>query len=126
MHRFVLLLLAASLAGLSAAGVSRSSQSVRCPRRALPLTANSIAPASRVALAREKASARPQVTAAMLARLAGARGDTAKLDCGKRVWQRTVVVFIDLRAYHPSASLSERVSLVSRLPSGYRVWLIEH
>jgi hypothetical protein len=36
------------------------------------------------------------------------------------------VVYIDLRAYHPSASLSQRVSFVSRFGGGYRVWEIVH
>jgi hypothetical protein len=50
----------------------------------------------------------------------------AKRECGVRVWRRTIVVYIDLRAFHPSASLSERVSYVSRFRTGYRVWEIVH
>jgi hypothetical protein len=37
-----------------------------------------------------------------------------------------VVVYITLRAFFPSASLSERVSFVSRFRTGYRVWEIAH
>ena len=37
---------------------------------------------------------------------------------GRRVWHRTVAVAIDLRRYHPSASLCERVSLVARTRNG--------
>ena len=48
----------------------------------------------------------------------------AKAECGARVWRRTVVVYITLRAFLPSASLSERVSFVSRFRTGYRVWQI--
>jgi len=49
-----------------------------------------------------------------------------KLECGARVWRRTVVVYITLRGFLPSASLSERVSFVSRFRTGYRVWEIAH
>ena len=109
----------------SAAGATRHSSSLRCPRTALPLTVNSIAPASRVALARESPKSRPQVTGADFASTDLQRGGTAKRQCGKRAWQRTVVVYIDLRAYS-SPSLSERVSFVSRFRGGYRVWEIVH
>jgi hypothetical protein len=50
----------------------------------------------------------------------------AKTECGTQVWRRTVVVYITLRAFLPSASLSERVSFVSRFRNGYRVWQIVH
>jgi hypothetical protein len=114
---------ALTVAGADAA--PRAHQSI-CPRSALPLTANSIAPASDAALAREKPSSRPQVTGASFARTDLQRGATAKFECGSRIWRRTVVVYIDLRAFHPSASLSERVSFVSRFRTGYRVWEILH
>jgi len=102
------------------------SRAVRCPSSALPLAANSIAPASQAALAREKPSSRPQVTGVMSASNDSRRGTLAKVECGARVWRRTIVVYIDLRALHPSASLSERVSFVSRFGAGYRVWQIVH
>jgi hypothetical protein len=115
--------MALTVAGATAAPRSRT---VTCPGTALPLTANSIAPASRAALAQEKPSSRPQVTGASFARTDLQRGAMAKAECGNRVWRRTVVVYIDLRAFHPSASLSERVSFVSRFRTGYRVWQIVH
>jgi hypothetical protein len=37
-----------------------------------------------------------------------------------------VVVQLDLRALHPSASLSERVDFVSRFRGGWRVWEVAH
>ncbi len=40
--------------------------------------------------------------------------------------RRTVVVYITLRAMLPSASLSQRVSFVSRFRTGWRVWEIAH
>ena len=120
------LILLLPLAVASGAGATRHSSSVACPGAALPLTTNSIAPASRVALARETPKSRPQVTGADFASTDRQRGGTAKTQCGKRAWQRTVVVYIDLRAYQPSASLSQRVSFVSRFGGGYRVWEIVH
>lgn len=113
---------------LSVAGASAAPQSRRfsCPRSMLPLTANSIAPAAHAAFAREKPSSRPQVTGAISAPTDVQRGAIARSECGGRVWRRTVVVYITLRALLPSASLSERVSFVSRFRTGYRVWQIVH
>jgi hypothetical protein len=54
------------------------------------------------------------------------RGPQAKYECGTRVWQRTVVVYITLRAFLPSASLSEKVFFVGRFKHGYRVWQVVH
>jgi hypothetical protein len=110
----------------SAGAVQQRAGATACPRAALPLTANSIAPASRVALAREKPSARPQVTGAVFARTDTNRGPQAGKLCGAKARARTVVVYIDLRAFHPSASLSERVSFVARFRNGYRVWAVAH
>jgi len=126
MLRFAFILLAIPLAAVSGAGAASHSRSVACPRGALPLAANSIAPATRVALAREGSTSRPQVTGASFASTDRGRGGIAKSQCGKRAWQRTVVVYVDLRAFHPSTSLSERVSFVSRFAGGYRVWEIVH
>ena len=110
-------------AGASAAPHSRR---VTCPRSALPLTADSIGPAAHTAFSREKPISRPQVTGAVSAPTDVQRGAIARTECGARVWRRTVVVYITLRALLPSASLSERVSFVSRFRTGYRVWQIVH
>jgi hypothetical protein len=126
MRRSLLLLVALPAVAVPAAGAVPHGSSAACPRRALPLTANSIAPASRVALAREQAGSRPQVTGAIFARDDRIRGPYAKTECGAKAQARTIVVYIDLRAYHPSASLSERVSFVARFRNGYRVWEIVH
>ena len=103
-----------------------SHRAARCPLGALALPANPIGPAARVALAREDPSSRPQVVEAVLASgdLRG-RGQQVRA-CGSRALSRTVVVYITLRKFLPSASLSERVSFVSRFGSGWRVWQIAH
>jgi hypothetical protein len=98
----------------------------RDPRRLLPLTANAIGPASVAALRFTRPSDRPRVVSAALAPDDRGRGPEAKFECGARVWRRTVVVYITLRAFLPSASLSERVVFVGRFKSGYRVWQVAH
>jgi hypothetical protein len=93
----------------------------------LAFGANPIGPASRVAVAREQRSSRPQVVEALIASddLRG-RGGIVKHRCGSKGASRTVVVYITLRKFLPSASLSERVSFVSHFRSGWRVWEIAH
>jgi hypothetical protein len=95
------------------------------PRGLLPLTANPIGPSAKAALRFAK-SGKPQVVAADLATVDHQRGGEAKYDCGTRVWRRSVVVYITLRAFLPSASLSEKVFFVGRFKTGYRVWQIVH
>jgi hypothetical protein len=97
-----------------------------CARHLLPLTANPIGPAAAAALRRERPADRPRVVSAALATDDRGRGAEAKFECGARVWRRTVVVYITLRAFLPSASLSERVDFVGRLKNGYRVWQVVH
>jgi hypothetical protein len=137
----VRLLYAAVAAGLvavlvaSAAGARTSGTSPLCrrglttvqvdPRDLLPLTANPIGPSAKAAL-RYARSGKPQVVAADLATVDHQRGGEAKYDCGTRAWRRTVVVYITLRAFLPSASLSEKVFFVGRFKSGYRVWQVVH
>jgi hypothetical protein len=108
----------------AAAPASRSHRSTTCPPL-LPLTANSIGPASAAALRSTHPSERPQVVSAGRA-ADRSRGPEAKFVCGVRVWRRTVVVYITLRAFLPSASLSERVDFVGRFRNGYRVWRVVH
>lgn len=98
----------------------------RSPARLLPLTANAIGPAVRAALRYTRRSTRPLVTGADLATTDHVRGGEAKFDCGTRVWRRTVVVYIRLRAFLPSASLSQNVFFVGRFRQGYRVWQVVH
>jgi hypothetical protein len=78
------------------------------------------------ALRLTKPTARPQVVGAALATNDHLRGSEAKFDCGTRVWRRTVVVYITLRALLPSASLSQNVFFVGRFKHGYRVWQVVH
>lgn len=50
------------------------------------------------------------------------RGQRAKEKCGKRVYERTVVVYLEFPAMRPSASLSQGVVLVTRTLRGYVTW----
>jgi hypothetical protein len=94
-----------------------------CPADPLPLQADSLGPSSQAALAAEPAKGEPRDVAAIWAsRDRAGRGEIARNWCGKRTWRRTVVVTIDRRAYHPSASASLGVYFVSRFANGYRVW----
>lgn len=132
-----LVLAACLLVGLvsSAAGARTAKTSPVCrtglttvevdPRGLLPLTANPIGPSTTVAL-RHMKSGDPQVDQADLATIDRQRGGEAKVDCGTRVWRRTVVVYITLRAFKNSASLAEKVFFVGRFRSGYRVWQVVH
>ena len=115
---------AVALAGGTSSGSSDSF--TRCPHGALHLHPDSIAPASRVALAEEPADARPRVTDVVIASTASTRADYVKSRCGGEGWRRTIVVTIDRRAYHPSASASLGVYAVSRFADGYRVWIQLH
>ena len=97
-----------------------------CPRGILPLQANSIGPAAAVALKAVEPSSRPLVAAAINAPGDTSRGPIARHRCGTGVWQRTIVVYLRLRAFGNSASLSSRVVFVGRFKSGYRVWSVVH
>ncbi len=124
-----LLVLAVALVAVitvtAAAPASRAPRSRVCAGL-LPLTANAIGPATAAALRSTRPSDRPRVVSAALAPDDRGRGLEAKFDCGVRAWRRTVVVYITLRAFLPSASLSERVVFVGRFKSGYRVWEVVH
>jgi predicted ATPase len=98
----------------------------RDPRALLPLTGESVAGAASAALHLEKSNALPWVTRAALATIDTERGPEAKVECGTRVWNRTVVVYITLRAFGNNASLAERVDFVGRFKDGYHVWQIVH
>jgi hypothetical protein len=101
--------------------VSTSSGTAACPDL-LRLTANPIAPAVAAALDRDEARNRPQATAAAIASRDTQRGQEVRADCGARVQERTVVVYITDRALLPNESASQRVFFVGRTNAGYRVW----
>jgi hypothetical protein len=105
---------------LGDAGLAQSATT--CPAHPLPLEANSIAPASEVALATSKSRAKPLVTAAALATADHERGREVKAECGATAWKRTIVVYVTDRALLPSQSLAQHVFFISRLSTGYRVW----
>ena len=124
-----LVLAAAVLTVITVTAVAPASRAHRasiCNQRLLPLSANAIGPAAVAALRRERPAERPRVVSAALATDDRGRGPEAKFECGARVWRRTVVVYITLRAFLPSASLSERVDFVGRFRGGYRVWQVVH
>ena len=97
-----------------------------CPSDAFALPADAVAVAADTALRTERPGDRPRILSAALADRGGPRGQMVRHNCGRGVWRRTVAVAIDLRRYHPSASLSERVSFVARTPSGYVVYALGH
>lgn len=96
------------------------------PRGLLPLTTNPISASATAALRYTRPGDKPEVTEADLATVDQQRGGEAKYDCGTRVWRRTVVVYIRLRALLPSESLSQRVFFVGRFKRGYHVWQVVH
>jgi len=97
-----------------------------CPREPRALPADAVAAAAHAALRAERPGDRPRILSAGLAHHGGPRGEMVRGNCGRRVWQRTVAVAIDLRRFHPSASLSERVSFVARTAEGYTVYALGH
>jgi hypothetical protein len=136
LHFFVLVV-AALVFGAASAHAESSARSPICtrgettverdPRGLLRLDdQNPIGSATRAALRYETAASRPQVRAALLATGDRARGPQARVSCGKRVWQRTVVVYILDRAMLPAQSASQRVYFVGRFRDGYRVWQVVH
>jgi hypothetical protein len=57
----------------------------------------------------------------------GARHRQVRHACGPRIARRTITVGMTLISYLPSASLSERVVAVGRVPGGgWRVWSVLH
>jgi hypothetical protein len=125
----VLVLAAAVLVVITLTAVapaSRTGRSAICPRHLLRLGENSIGPAAKAALRSTRPSDRPQLNSAEFATWDRGRGPEAKFECGTRVWKRTVVVYLTLRAFLPSASLAERVVFVGRFRAGYRVWQVAH
>lgn len=98
----------------------------RDPRSLLTLAANAISPAAGAALRLEQMRNKPVVVKVALATADAELGSQVRTECGRRVWSRTVVVYITLRAFGSSASLSERVDFVGRFADGYHVWQIVH
>jgi hypothetical protein len=126
--------LLAVLASVAAADANRSPICTRGittvtadPRGLLPLTGvNPIGPATAAALRYTRRGEEPQVVSATLAIDDSGRGAEAKVACGRRVWQRTVVVYVTRRALLPSESASQGVFFVGRFKTGYRVWQVVH
>lgn len=123
--------------GVQAQRASRPLQDsfrARCPKlRPQRLPGDALAGATLAALAEAPAVYRGtklkgmRATEAVLARVDdAARGGYARATCGRRVQNRTVVVYLEFPAMRPSASLSQGVLLVSRLAGEYRVWAQLH
>ena len=117
---------AAGVAATAAPAGTTAPGAAHCPTALLPLGANSIGPAVAAALRADPAANRPQVTGAMMAPADVQRGTQAKAQCGRTVWQRTVVVYVTDRALLPAQSLSQRVVFVGRTADGYRIWQRVH
>jgi hypothetical protein len=106
----------------------------RCPKLQMrPLPGDAVARAALAALDQAPAVYRGtkldgiRVTGAILARLDDSgRGGYARVKCGRRAENRTVVVNLEFPAMRPSASLSQGVVLVARFAAGYRVWAQLH
>jgi hypothetical protein len=102
-----------------------------CPRDALALHRNPVAPAPTVALREVRHLYRgintdgAEVISSARATYDG-RGPQAKRECGRRVWRRTVVVYLEFPKMRPSASLSQGVVFVAHRASGWRVWEVVH
>jgi hypothetical protein len=106
----------------------------RCPKptpQALP--GDAIVGATRAALAQAHLVYKGtnlkgmRATTAALARFSDpGRGAYARVTCGRRIENRTVVVGLEFPAMLPSASLSQGVVLVSRFAGRYRVWAVLH
>ena len=54
------------------------------------------------------------------------RGGYAKIKCGRTVWRRTAVVFVQLPETGWSASLSSPIFYASRTSRGWIVWFQIH
>lgn len=135
----IAMLLSPGLSSAAAANGRRSHKDAGlCPKKAvLSLSRNGVGMAVFATLrhvARENKNFKPvdhshpvptggaRVTASVLATGAGVRGSTVKHQCGRRLWRRTVVVYVFLPKLKFSASLSSQVFFVSRFKHGYRVW----
>ncbi len=67
------------------------------------------------------------MTNAALASADRDRGRALRYECNTRVWHRSVVVYVTLRAWlRSSASIAEKVYYVGRFANGYRVWQVVH
>lgn len=98
------------------------------PRNALRLPPDAVAHATRAALKKApkvwgvRYSRKAIMTNAARAPFDSERSDYVKRQCGRRVWRRTVVVYLLLPKFLPSASLSQGILLVSHLRKGWTVW----
>lgn len=106
----------------------------RCPKpRLQPLSSDAVGRAALAALDQAPMLYRGlklrgmRVTVSVLARDDDpGRGGYARVRCGRRAQDRTVVVGLEFPAMRPSASLSQGVVLVSRFGGRFRVWAVLH
>jgi hypothetical protein len=140
-ERIVLGLVAATLAGAAAPVLAGGGSERRpapavapppaigpdaCPDAPRRLGPDAVAKAAEAALSAERAEDRPRLVSSVLADHGATRNAMVRRACGRRAWRRTVVVEIDLRAFRPSASLSQRVSFVAHTAAGYEVYALGH
>jgi hypothetical protein len=125
--KYRLLLPVAAFVAASAVGAGGAqAASSACPSGLLSLGSNPIAAAVTAALRADAAKNRPQAMGAWIATADAQRGAIAKAQCGSKVWQRTVVVYITDRALLPAQSASQRVLFVGRTKAGFKVWQRVH
>jgi hypothetical protein len=142
---FVMLIVATTLAAVTAAGGgqgshanthavagAKSAASEPCPGDARRLPPDAIAGASEAALAaaphlyRGKNLHDMRALQATLAVADRDRGLYPRVKCGRQFRHRAVIVYLDFPAERPSASLSQGVVVVFRAGDGYRVWAVLH
>lgn len=102
----------------------------QCPTNPLPLPPEAVARAADQARIQAPFLYRgfgpAVVELAARAAFAGPRGAEVKVQCGKVVFERTVVVDLLFPKMLPSASLSQAVVFLSRFSTGYQVWEQPH
>jgi hypothetical protein len=120
--------LAALLVGSAGArGVQQAQAAKPCPVGALPLTKDALVRAIAAALrAERKEDADAMAVSALLAIYDRSPRGAQVLRCGRKAFERSVIVYFTRRAYLPAQSASQGVSFVARFPGGYRVWLRAH
>ena len=107
-----------------------SATSNSCPTKALPLKGESVARAADQARIEAptlyKGFGPAEVELAWRAKFRLNVWASTPFNCSDKLRRRTVVVDLLFPKMLPSASLSEGVVLVSRFPTGYRVWEVGH
>jgi len=97
---------------------------VRDPRKLLQLDPSPLERAMAAGIRFERAKDKPIALGASLAVVDPRKGPGVKRECGARVWNRTVVVYVGLTALSAKQKRSHPILFVGRFPGGYRVWQV--